>query len=220
MRAVQSALVLLPGDSDDSVHCTARTRTPTTVIRTTRGNRSVALNASSHCCRKRVDVAAHAAIRAIWPHSPGTTPIRVRRRFPSTFVRCPIAANVKSGRKSEIASCCVRTAMPRPTFPCLTSVDCDRSKGTIASVDPVRPHDRFETTGQSHILQAPSSVDEPPEVPAHCADMEYGRCACAPGQFRFGSACMVKRSSPPAMISSWRRKARSSGLPSRVALPT
>src|ERR1700756_4551278 len=50
--------------------------------------------------------------------------------------------------------------------------------------------------------------------------MDDGRSPAACPQARLGSACMVKCSSPPAMISPWRRKTRSSGLPLRVTAPT
>lgn len=51
------------------------------------------------------------------------------------------------------------------------------------------------------------------------ADIEYGRSADCVPHSRFGVACITSRNSPPAVISSWRRNARSNGLPSSVALP-
>jgi len=42
----------------------------------------------------------------------------------------------------------------------------------------------------------------PRAVPLQRVDIEYGRCFGSVAQALFGCACMVKRNSPPAMMSS------------------
>ena len=51
-------------------------------------------------------------------------------------------------------------------------------------------------------------------------DIEYGRLFRSVAQDLFGVACMVKRNSPPSMISWWRMNERVRGCPLSRTVPT